>query len=142
MLDELGFFLHCRYMLFKGPELNQSGAKYIAANFIDLEKAIETALIMMKELPEKERTELVDMLESKATDNEGSKAIECSLVLRVMVEYYRHEKKLKYFSIVELFNAAKNANKDDIDYSTFHTICKNISNNITESVIIKLYRDC
>ncbi|CAG9332662.1 unnamed protein product [Blepharisma stoltei] len=143
MLDELGFYMHCRYMLFKGPELNQTSAKYVALHYINLARAIETVQITMKNLPENNLRELIGILESKSTENQGAKSIECSLALRVMLEYYRQEKKHRYAAIVDLFEEAKKVGKGkEISYKAFHSICKNISHNIPESMMIKMYRDC
>jgi hypothetical protein len=36
--DEMGFYLHCRFMLFEGPQLSHSAGRYSMAHFVLLSR--------------------------------------------------------------------------------------------------------
>ncbi|CAG9320298.1 unnamed protein product [Blepharisma stoltei] len=142
MLDELGFFLHCRYLLFRGPELNYPQAKTAVAHFVQYSRVLEIIEKVMTEIPKENLEDLVAILYDKSKTKGGIRILECSLVLRIMLEYYKNEKQMKYRSVVELFEKSPAQEDSYISFNIFQSICKNISANISDYTIIKLYRDC
>lgn len=142
MIDELGFYLHCRYLLFRGPELNLKQAKNMATHYIQYNRVIEVIEQILTGLPNNNLSELVEMIQDKSKEKGGIKVIECSLALRIMLEYYKNEKALKYTAILEIFNKIRNDGKDCTSFANFQIICQSLSPNVTDYTTIKMYRDC
>ena len=144
MVDELSFFLHCRFLLFGGPELAQTSCKYSAVHFVDLEKAFKVIDMATTDFTEKDRNELKSCLESKAKTAGKNAKVDSALTLRVLLEYYVREKKCRYFYIKELFRLAPKtveSDKTTLSFFAFKTVCFNINNEISEEFVLKFYRD-
>lgn len=141
-LDELGFYLHCRFALFGGPQLCHSSGRFSNLHYLPFDKVTSVVDLLMGNLPTANLAELKSMLRSKAKDQTSSLTIESSIVLRVMLEYYKNEKKFKLRIIKDLFD--QNSRENDISQMTFESfkhLVKNIDIQIQDSKLAKLYRD-
>ena len=92
-LDELGFYLHTRFLLFRGPQLSYSAGKYSMAHFFPLDRVFKVCDSVMFKLAKEEIEEFKALLRTKAKEKGLVPHIESSLALRLMLEYYRREKK-------------------------------------------------
>ncbi|OMJ95518.1 hypothetical protein SteCoe_1117 [Stentor coeruleus] len=135
-LDELGFYLHCRFLLFEGPQLSHSAGKYTAMHYVSYNKAIELVKTIMEGLSSETMGQLLILIETKARKKPGY--VESSFLLRTLLEYYHREKKLKYIAIQELF---LRASKSDFGFNTFKDICLSLDNTLSTINIVKAYRE-
>ncbi|CAG9322883.1 unnamed protein product [Blepharisma stoltei] len=141
MLDELSFFLHCRFLLFKGPQLMITSGRFSALHFVALDRVFEVIDKVMGKISPKDRSELKSQLQSKARNKNGSLTLDSGLALRIMLEYYIREKKCKYLVIKGLFSVAPKKPDGTLAFQTFRIICLNLDPEASESLIIKMYRD-
>lgn len=50
--DELYFYLHCRHLLFKGPQLEASNSTFDIINFVNFKYAVEVVRTMLYQFDE------------------------------------------------------------------------------------------
>ena len=96
MLDELGFFLHCRFLLLKSPQLLTSTGKYSKNQKMNLAKVLEVIEKLMKRASSLDLNKLLMLIQEKASKNKLIPTIDLALVLRICLEFYRQEKKQKF----------------------------------------------
>ena len=135
-LDELGFFLHCRFLLFNGPQLSHSAGRFLAMHNITLKKANELIKTIMQGLSQEGMEQLLELIAKKSMKK--TDYIESSFVLRILLEYYHREKKLKFFAIQELFYKCSNS---EFTYQSFKDICLSLDASLSPYTIAKSYRD-
>lgn len=135
-LDELGFYLHTRFLLFEGPQLSHSAGKYTAMHYVSYNKAIGLVQTIMEGLSSETMGQLMILIETKARKKPGY--VESSFLLRTLLEYYHREKKVKYIAIQELF---LRASKSDFGFNTFKDICLSLDNTLSTITIVKAYRE-
>ena len=144
-LDELEFFLRCRNLLFKGAELETSQGKYSKYGVITIDQAIQLIDKIFTRLSTKEVNELKALFRSKAKRRSIIYTISSSYVLRIMLECYCNEKRAKYKVIKELFQEYPKEILDNcevsISFRSFKNICQKIDVKISDSFIVKLYRE-
>lgn len=143
-IDELHFYLHSRFLLFKGPQLGYSQARFNSIHTVTLEEANRVIDTVMTKLPQELIQELKSMLKQKSCFDKGLRIIEHSLVLRLMLEYYRNEKRHKYIAIKRLFlkNYKPDSKSPGLKFEIFKHICLGIYDNLSDLQIAKLFRDC
>lgn len=134
-LDELGFFLHCRFLLFSGPQLAHSSGRFSAMHYVPLSKAVELINIVMEGLAQDSLSSLIELVEKKSKKT-GS--VESSFILRTLLEYYHREKKLKYLAIQELFYMSS---KSEFNFHSFKEICVSLDSSLSPYLIAKSYRE-
>jgi len=103
-LDELVYFLHCRFVLFRGPQLAAPSASLCVIPFATKQAVSETIDNIMHLYPSDER----DLLKSKlmhynAKMYGNTEMFDCNMVLRIMLEFYRKEKKENVVKFEKLF---------------------------------------
>ena len=135
-LDELAFYLHSRYLLFQGPQLAISAGKYAANHYVSLEESKKLILTVMEGLPNDSISQLIKMVEEKSKKKVGF--VESSFVLRVLLEFYHREKKMKYLAIQELFYRCS---KTEFSFDSFKDICMSLDSKLPQYLIAKAYRE-
>lgn len=83
----------------------------------------------MFKLAKEEIEEFKALLRTKAKEKGLVPHIESSLALRLMLEYYRREKKWKFLAVSQLFNLCPDKH---YGFSSFKTICKNLNSDTSE----------
>jgi hypothetical protein len=141
MLDELRFYLHCRALLFQGPQLKVSTGRFSALHYVSFVRVCEVIDRVMYKISSEERSQLKDQLQEKTRSKKNKITVEASLALRVMLEYYRREKKCRVILIKQLFEAAP---KRDgvVGFHSFREICLNINHDLSETDLARFYREC
>ena len=143
MIDELAFFLHCRNLLFKGPQLGITAGQYSSAHFMPMVRVAEIIDVIMEKVSSSEREDLKNLLRVKSKMKEGIYSLDSGLVLRLLLEYYIREKKSKYLAIRTLYNLApKNGIGNHLAFGAFKDIFKNLNPDISECTVARLFRDC
>ena len=93
--DEVFFYLSCRYMLFQGPQLSHFSACINPIQWVQFKKAENLIDFVMKKLGQEETSTLKYKLKERAKKKANKFFIDAGLVLRVLLEFYRNEKKIK-----------------------------------------------
>ena len=107
-LDELVYFLHCRFILFKGPQLSIPTAGFCITHFISKDKVFDAIDRIMHAYSEEERKEFKRKLrEFGKTSYKDSDAFDSAMILRVLLEFYRKEKKENFIKFEELYEATR-----------------------------------
>lgn len=140
-VDELSFFLHCRFLLFEGPQLSTTLGRVKHLHYVSLLKAREVVDTIMSKLPDKLLGDIRALLSEHTRNKHDELQIESSLVLRVLLEYYRKEKIAKYKGLKQLFADAE-ATESGVDFFGFRSIVENVKWDISEVQIAAFYRDC
>lgn len=142
-IDELSFYLHCRFLLFEGPQLAITLGRFKHLHYVTLKKAKEVVDLVMSKLPEKLLGDVRSLLSEHTRRKDNELQIESSLVLRVMLEYYRKEKQVKYKAIKQLFETChSNSTSPDITFFNFRSIVDNLKWDMTECEVAAFFRDC
>lgn len=142
MLDELGFFLHCRYLILKSPQLATTIGKYSNVQMVNLDKVLEVQGLIMKKASIDDSAKLFMILKEKASKNKIVPTIDLAVALRILLEFYISEKKHKAALIRQLFEASPKGPNGKIEYFSFRSLCKSLNLDMAEYEITKFYRDC
>ena len=143
-LDELGFYLQCRFLLYEGPQLATPAGRLNAVHYLPFTHCHDVLERVTERLSSKERLELGDALRAKAQYKGDSMHLDSAFVLRVLLEFYRREKRCKYAAVAKLFAAAPLQGvgfKRSAAFSDFRTICRCLNQDFSELEIARLYRD-
>lgn len=81
MIDELGFFLHCRFLMFQGPQLAHPEGKYFSTHYVKREHVNRLIDNLMPKLAAKEKTDLKTQLHIKSKGPSNSDDIESGFVI-------------------------------------------------------------
>jgi hypothetical protein len=135
-LDELAFYLHCRFLLFQGPQLATPAGRFAATHYVSVAEAKQLVLTVMEGLHNESVSHLLGLIEEKAKKKPGN--VESSFILRVLLEYYHREKKLKYVAIQELFYRCS---KSEFNFESFKDVCLSLDSKLPPHLIAKAYRE-
>jgi hypothetical protein len=141
-MDELYFFLHCRYLLLQSPQMLTTAGKYSRVHMINLNFVLQTLSRVFYKVACVEIEKVKLALIEKSKTMRFVPMIDLAIVLRVSLELFKQEKFLKYSLIRNLFDKVPRESNGLISFFNFRHICKNLSNDLNELEIVKLYRDC
>jgi len=145
-LDELVYFLHCRFILFKGSQLAIPTAGFCVTHFVTKERVYDTIDRLMHTYSTDAKKELKDKFLTFASKNyKDPNAFDYAMVLRVLTELYRKEKKENFAKFTQVYTIAKrNAKPQEsiFPFEDFYTVVAEVyDKNITDIEISTLYRD-
>lgn len=143
-LDELGFYLHCRWLLYEGPQLATPAGRLNAVHYLPLAHCQGVVERLTARLTDPEKQELAKALQAKAKRKAESQHLDSAFVLRLLLEFYRREKRCKYAAIARLFAAAPVQGvgfKRSTAFSDFKSICRSLNQDFSELQVARLYRD-
>jgi len=149
--DELFFFLHCRFLLNKGPTLEKDGAAFCYVHYALYYYAESIVDLVLKHFDEESKGFIKARLREKAKGKNKKLLIDVSFVLKVLLEYYRLERKQKFLNIRDLFRVLSiqrnmnNSNKKSsliTDFGTFKILIEKIYGKTTEIEKAEFYREC
>lgn len=150
--DELYFFLHCRFILNKGATLLKEGASFTYVHYVLFYYAETVVDLILKHFDEETKGFIKARLREKAKGKNKKLFIDVSYVLKILLEYYRLERKQKFQTIKDLFRVIifnKTVNNNSqikklvcSDFPTFKMILEKISNKTTELEKAELFREC
>ena len=145
-LDELAYFLHCRFILLQGPHLQLSSSGFCVTYFISKDRVFDTIDKIMSQYSADE----VKLLKSKITEYakqyyKNTDAFDYSMVLRILLEFYRKEKKENHIRFENIFSLSKSSLESACSifpFSSFYKIfSESYDKNITELELCSLYRE-
>lgn len=140
-LDEVYFYLYCRFLVFKGPQLAHSQGKFCFVHYINFDIVNEIIETVFRNFEEETLNFLKKKLKSKAKIKNNNVLVDSGFVLRVFLEYYRLERKHRFKLLNELF-LIKAQSKMYIKYEEFKQILDAFQTNITDLEKAQLYREC
>lgn len=146
-IDELYFYLHCRFLLHKGPQLEENGATFNYIHYVKNEHALILVDLIMSSYDEPTKLFLKKKLSEKAKLKNNHLLIDSAFVLRLLLEYYRLERKQKLRIIKNLFillpNELKIKRKIAINsFKAFKMLIEKNTPNCTEIEKAELFREC
>lgn len=142
-LDQLSFFLHCRQMLLRGPQLHYNSGKYAVIHYVPIAHVNAVLDKLMAKMSASDRGLVKGMVLDKARDRSGVLHVDCSYVLRILLIYYEREKKAKFKTVEELFEMAPKVDikhQKFVDFASFKQICLNLCQELLDNEIVSLYR--
>jgi len=96
-LDELVYFLHCRFILFRGAQLAIAGSRSCIVPYVTKRRAFDTIDRVMYYFPMDEKELLKKNLEEFAKETyKNPDAFDAGMVLRILLEFYQKEKKQRF----------------------------------------------
>jgi len=140
-LDEVYFYLYCRFLMFKSPQLEHSQGKYCFIHYVNLDIVNELIEVIFKSFDEETVNFLKKKLKSKAKIKPNSVLIDSGFVLRIFLEYYRLERKHRFKLLQELF-LIKAQNKMYIKYEEFKQIVDSFQTESSDLEKAQLFREC
>lgn len=94
-LDEIFFYLHCRNLVFQGPQLASSAAFLTIVHHYPLREAQRVVKLLFGDSRDITVSEIVMRLEKKAEKKFGESYLDGYYFLRILLEFYIHEKRCK-----------------------------------------------
>ena len=142
-LDQLSFFLHCRQLLLRGPQLHYNSGKYAVIHYVPIDHVNAVIDKLMAKMSAIDRGTVKGMVLDKARDRSGVLHVDCSYILRILLMYYEREKKAKYTILEDLFEMAPKMEvkrQKFVDFAGFRQICLNLNQDLLDNEIVSLYR--
>jgi len=145
-LDELVYFLHCRFILFKGSQLAIPTASFCITHFMGKNIVFDAIDRIMHAYPEEERKELKRKLTTYAKNSyKDPEVFDSGMVLAILLEFYRKEKKENFRCFEELYNVTKQnlkISKPILPFGDFYKlISETYDKNATDLDICNVYRE-
>jgi len=142
-LDELTYFLYCRFILFKGPQLTIPTAGYCVTHFVSKERVNNTIDKVMYAYSPEQREKFKEKLArfSEQTYND-SNAFDYGMVLRVLLEFYRKEKKENFARFDQLYKIARPTFKGRyLSFGDFYKLIGEYDKSITDLNACNVYKE-
>ena len=134
--DETYFFLHCRNLLYKGPQLRTTPGISQPIQYVTLEKVQEILDIIMEKATDDEKRLLKNQLKEYIKDyKQPNESIDSAMVLRVLLEYYLREKKVKIALLECLYNDIPKIGigaKETVAFTSFRRMMEQFDKDITQ----------
>ena len=143
-IDELHFFLMCRSMLFGGPQLYHSGSTFVAAPLLLFEKVDKFVEHVLKHFETENVAAIRLKLQERATKRGKNMMIDSGLVLRVLLECYKTERKVRYLMLLRLFKQILGEPNDNKGYLNFDLYKQFMDSNypqLSELEKVQLFRE-
>lgn len=142
-LDELFFYLHCRNLLFKGPQLQDFPAFFDYIHYVSFERAEKLVDLIMHKFELTIKTTIKSKLADKSKRKGPRMFIDGAFVLRILLEYYRLERIDKFYLLEELFKAKmhKEEDRETVSFENFKKIIQFNWPQITDLETAELFRE-
>lgn len=133
--DELFFFLHCRALLFKGPQLDYLESRFNFIHFIKYEQVEDVVNTLLAKHEESVRNIIFNRILETAKKKKNNLFVDSAFVLRILLEFYKQEKALKFGLIRDAFQQLA------LNFENIKKIIKYNWRQISEAEIVEIYRD-
>eukprot|EP00826_Nyctotherus_ovalis_P042524 TRINITY_DN4382_c0_g1_i1.p1 TRINITY_DN4382_c0_g1~~TRINITY_DN4382_c0_g1_i1.p1 ORF type:complete len:758 (-),score=208.85 TRINITY_DN4382_c0_g1_i1:466-2739(-) len=144
--DELAYFLHCRFVLFRGPQLAVPTASFCVIPFVSKQAVSDAVDHVMHAYSSDKREALKAKLAYHNVKTYGnSEALDSNMVLRVMLEFYRKEKKENFARFERLYTETSMNLKSHsplFPFEDFNDLLANkYDKNISDLEICEIYKE-
>eukprot|EP01022_Parablepharisma_sp_SALTPOND_P019945 TRINITY_DN3506_c0_g1_i1.p2 TRINITY_DN3506_c0_g1~~TRINITY_DN3506_c0_g1_i1.p2 ORF type:complete len:668 (+),score=102.56 TRINITY_DN3506_c0_g1_i1:5933-7936(+) len=145
-LDELAFFLHCRFLMFKGPQLVIPTAGFCVTHFVAKDRVNDTIDRVLYKYRTEERKDLKrKLIEFNKQTYKDPNAFDYAMVLRILLELYRKEKKESFVRLEELFILVRknqSGPRSSLPFDLFYRVFSgDYDKAITDLEVAHLYRE-
>jgi len=140
--DEIFFYLHLRNIIFDGPELQHAAATFEVISHVDLEKLTKILRMQFCDASDDELVKLIEHLRTRAVERGKSVQVDGYFALRVLIQYYRNEKRTKLKYLEQSFpQFATTVNGlASLTYQEFKIFLRSAFKPIDELKLLALYR--
>eukprot|EP01022_Parablepharisma_sp_SALTPOND_P032753 TRINITY_DN862_c0_g1_i1.p1 TRINITY_DN862_c0_g1~~TRINITY_DN862_c0_g1_i1.p1 ORF type:complete len:1032 (-),score=96.55 TRINITY_DN862_c0_g1_i1:76-3171(-) len=145
-VDELIFFLHTRAVLFHGLQLNYPPAVSCVVHFVSKDKVFRMIDRVLSHFPaDRKETLKAKLVEYTKATCKDENAFDSAMVLRVLLEFYKKQKKENIVKFTEIYKSVKFrkvAPSSKVTFQEFREMVQGIFDpEITPLELVKLYRD-
>ncbi|EAR88789.2 hypothetical protein TTHERM_00261860 (macronuclear) [Tetrahymena thermophila SB210] len=143
-IDEIYFYLHCRNMLFKGPCMQRHESTFDIYQYVFMEQAEQLIDLMMIRFDPVNVMLIKKQLKEKVKVKKEKNLVESGFILRILLEFYRIEKKNRYKLLREAFLAQSSmgsSGKFCINFPSFKKILLLNFSESTEQELAEIYRE-
>jgi len=139
--DEVFFYLHCRFLIFNGPQLKRLRGGFDYIDYVKLDHVVKVLDLVFKNFDSQTRGFIINKFQAKSKVNGIIILIDSAFALRIFLEYYKLERVLIYKLLTKNFNSiCKNSYiRDFIPFEMI--ICKMIPV-CSDLDKIELFRQC
>ncbi|CAD8127387.1 unnamed protein product [Paramecium sonneborni] len=138
--DEMYFYLYARNLLFRGPECSHSTAFYEPHHYIPLLQAEFVATHLLSQYETATLQQVKKVFREKAVNKTITKnlfIVDASFVLRILLEFYRVERRNRY----KMFKIAFGSRATNISFKQFRVVLISNYPYITDLELATLYRE-
>ena len=139
-LDEIFFYLHCRFLLFNGPQLKRMRAGYDYIDYMNIESVIKVLDLVFKNFDQQTRNFIINKLKAKIKINGIIVLIDSAYALRIFLEYYKLERKVIYKLLYKNFLASSKKSHVLKDFFAFDNLINKMLPSCSDLEKIELYR--
>jgi len=141
--DEIFFYLHCRYQIFKSPQLSNLAGALTPIHWVHLDICEKTLRNMFKNLSKEQYETLLTSFKERVRQKNKKTFVDSSLVLKILLETYRQQKRSKLENIRESFIkvAYEGLNRFEVSFADFKNIMDIHYPSSSEVEKLKLYRE-
>lgn len=145
-LDEVYFYLHCRNILFNGPELLcHEGVTFEYVRYVTVDSADGLIDLIMARYDQTNVMLIKKQLRERSRVKNNRQVIDSGFVLRILLEFYRIERRNRYKYLREAFIASSsigaNSGKLCINFFNFRKILEMTFPDLSDTEIAELYRN-
>ncbi|CAD8122365.1 unnamed protein product [Paramecium sonneborni] len=143
-LDEVYYYLHCRYMLFKGQVKNLSRSNFETIMYIKIEQAEQLIQEIMHKYPAEQIIYTKNMIKEMVVTKQKIKLVDSHYVLRILLELYRQERQTRLAVLKEMFHSClslQSFGKYGVNYRNFRKIFQFNFPTSSEVEICSLFRE-
>jgi len=141
--DEIFFYLHCRYQIFRSPQLSNLAGALTPIHWVRLTICENVLKHMFKNMEEEQYESLLASFKERVREKKKKTFVDSSLVLKVLLETYRQEKRSKLENIRESFVkvAYEGLNRFEVSFADFKDIMDLHYPASSEVEKLRLYRE-
>ncbi len=142
--DEVFFYLYCRNMLFKGPQIQSLAGTENVIHWILFEKIEIILRTVLGKIGNNEFNELKNKLKGRAKTKKKKIYADSALLLKVLLESYRNEKKKKFDKIRQQFlniSVFETTAKPSVPFDSFKQYLQINFPFLTDTEKARLYRE-
>lgn len=104
-MDEIYFYLHCRNLLFRGPSLFSHESTFDVVQYVSIDRAEQLIDVMMAKYDPINVMLIKKQVKEKVIIKNNGRChfIEAGIVLRILLEFYRIERRNRFKLLKEAF---------------------------------------
>ncbi len=141
--DEIFFYLHCRYQIFRSPQLSNLAGALTPIHWVHLTVCEGVLKHMFKNMEQEQYESLLASFKERVREKKKKTFVDSSLVLKVLLETYRQQKRSKLENIRESFVkvAYEGLNRFEVSFADFKNIMDLHYPGASEVEKLRLYRE-
>jgi len=142
--DEIYFFLHCRYLLFGGAQLDYLTSSVNLVHWVQLDRGYRLVETVLNKMNPELLKSIKQQIKQRAKLKYEKLYIDSGFLLRVLLDFYRQEKKNKFVAIYNTFMKISTPGKEQrstVPFDQFKRFMENYYPFSSDLDKAKLYRE-